>query len=187
MSKKLKAIHIVPILAFLSFIAGALIFFYSRIPTNAALTGQSNPSVTVTAGGSLTVTPIGMAYGNRNAGTHIPYTEGGGHWVELQVDTSVTNWDVKVAKNHDLTSGGDSIPSADFIYTSVYVSGTPVGPNVYNNLEFGTVGTPSNVTDPVVPASANVLRVDARYDLTIPPGQPGGAYSATHTYTLTVS
>ncbi len=151
--------------------------------------GQSTPSVTVAAGGSITVTPTGMSYGSRLSGTHIAYNEGGGHYVALEVSTNTTTWDVDCSKNQDLTSGGNTIASSNFIYTSVFVSGTPADADVYSNLEFGSVGSPSNVTDtPTIPAAANTLRVDARYDLTIPPTQAAASnYQATHTYTLTAS
>ena len=151
--------------------------------------GQSTPSVTVTAGGSITVTPTGMAYGSTAAGTHIAYDDGGGHKVTVTVSTNTTTWDVKCAKSQDLTSGAYSIPSANFIYSSVYVSGTPADADVYGPLAFGTVGVPSNVTDtPSTPAAADTLVVDVRYDLTIGATQAAAAdYQATHTYTLTAS
>jgi hypothetical protein len=151
--------------------------------------GQSAPSVSVAAGGSITVTPTGMAYGSRQAGTNIPYNEGGGHYVEIEVNTNTTTWDVKCSKNQDLTSGGNTVASANFIYSSVYVSGSPATADVYSDLQFGTVGSPSNVTDtPSTPAAASTLRVDVRYDLTLVPTQAAASnYQATHTYTLTAS
>lgn len=152
----------------------------------AGMTGDSTPTVTVTPGGSLTVTPTGMEYGSRAAGTTIPYTEGAGHKVTVGVTTNSTTWSVKCTKSQDLTSGAYSIPSADFKYTSVYVSGTPATALVYGPLSFGTS---TSVTDtPTIPAAANTLVVDVNYDLVIEATQASAAgYTATHTYTLTSS
>lgn len=151
--------------------------------------GQSTPSVTVISGGSITVTPTGMAYGDQPAGTNIPYSEGSGHKVQVTVSTNTTSWNVKCSKTQDLTSGSYSIPSANFIYSSVYVSGTPNNAIVYSNQQFGSAGSPSNVVaTPTTPAAADTLVVDVRYDLTIVPTQAAASgYSATHTYTLTAS
>jgi len=155
----------------------------------AATSGQSTPSVTVTPGGSITVTPTGMAYGDQAAGTHIAYNDGGGHKVALTVNTNTTTWNVKCSKSQDLTSGGNSIASANFIYTSVYVSGTPTTPVVYADQQFGSVGSPSDVAaTPTTPAAAAALVVDVRYDLTVSSTQAAASnYQSTHTYTLTAS
>lgn len=187
MNKRKLILLSLPIVVIVAiFVAGVI--FLSPGKTQAAMSDTSAPSVTVANGGSLTVSPTGMAYGSKAAGTHTAYTDDGGHKVQLQIDTNTTTWDVKVSKDHDLTKGGDTIPSTGFIYSSVYVSGTPNPPDVYGPLQFGTVGSPSNVTDtPGTPAAAVTLVVDVRYDLTIPPTQATGAYSATHTYTLTAS
>ena len=166
-----------------------LVIFCYPIKTNAAMTGDSTPSVTVSSGGSITVTPTGMAYGSKAAGTHTAYTDNGGHKVALAVNTNSSAWAVTMARSQNLTSGSYSIPSTGFIYTSVYVSGTPNPPDVYSNQEFGTSGVPSTVTDtPSTPAAASSLVVDVRYDLTIPATQTAASsYQATHTYTLTAS
>jgi hypothetical protein len=155
----------------------------------AATTDTSTPSVTVTPGGSITVTPTGMSYGSQAAGTHIAYNDGSGHKVAITVTTNTTQWNVKCSKSQDLTSGGNTIASANFIYSSVYVSGTPTTPVVYTNQEFGSVGSPSNVAaTPTTPAAADTLVVDVRYDLTLIPTQAAASsYQATHTYTLTAS
>ncbi|MCJ7530848.1 MAG: hypothetical protein MUO64_07425 [Anaerolineales bacterium] len=154
------------------------------------MTGDSTPTVTVIPGGSLTVTPTGMSYGSRAAGINIPYTEGGGHKVAVTVSTNCTTWDVKCSSSPQvLTSGSDTIPSANFIYSSVRISGTPTNPITYGPLEFGSVGSPSNVvTTPATPAAADTLLVDVRYDLTIGSTQAAATgYTSTHTYTLTAS
>jgi len=154
----------------------------------AATSGQSAPSVDVASGGSITVSPYGMSYGSRNPDTYIPWDEGADHYVRLEVNTNVTNWNVKCSKSQDLKSGSYQIDSTKFIYTSVYVSGAPSDADVYSGKEFGSVGTPSDVTDtPSTPAGANALKVDVLYDLTIIPTQAAASnYQATHTYTLTI-
>ena len=166
-----------------------LVIFCYPVKTNAAMTGDASPSVSVTAGGSITVTPTGMSYGSKAAGTHTAYDADSGHKVALTINTNTTTWDVKVSKNNDLTSGANSIASANFIYTSIRISGTPAAPDVYSDQPFGASGTPSNVTDsPATPAACADLVVDVRYDLTLPSTQTAASnYQATHTYTLTAS
>jgi len=174
-------------LIFALLILGLVVFILPYPGSKAATTGYSYPSVTVAASGSLTVTPVGMSYGTRQAGETIAYNEGSGHLVELTIKTNTNTWDVNVSKDQDLTSGTYTIPSSNFTYDSVYVSGNPNNPNVYSGLEFGTAGSPSNVTDsPAGGAKAQNLRVDVRYNLTIPEYQDPGTYQATHTYTLTL-
>ena len=185
MSKRKPIVLLVAVLLAFGLFSASGFFQNAKADTS----GQSAPSVSVAAGGSITVTPTGMSYGSRQAGTNIAYNEGGGHYVELEVSTNTTTWDVKCSKSQDLTSGSYTIPSVNFIYDSVYVSGSPANADVYSDQQFGTVGSPSNVTDtPSTPAAASTLRVDVRYDLTIGATQTAASnYQATHTYTLTAS
>ena len=185
MSKRKPIVLLLAVLFAFGLFSASGFFQNARADTS----GQSAPTVTVAAGGSITVTPLGMTYGSRLAGTHIAYNEGGGHKVQVEVNTNTTTWDVKCSKSQDLTKDANTVPSANFIYSSVYVSGTPANADVYSSLEFGTVGSPSSVTDtPGTPAAANALKVDVRYDLTLGPTQAAASgYTATHTYTLTAS
>ena len=153
----------------------------------AGTSDHTHPTVEVTAGGSLTVTGTGMDYTTRAAGTTIPYTDG--HKVALTINTNYTGWAVKCTKDTDLTISGNTIPSGDFTYASVWVSGSPAASDldVYGSptkLEFGT--SPTNVADThTTPAPAAALVVDVRYNLVIGPTQAAAAgYTATHTYTL---
>jgi hypothetical protein len=185
MSKRKPIVVLIAVLLAFGLFSASGFFQNAKADTN----GQSAPSVSVAAGGSITVTPTGMSYGSRQAGTHIAYNEGGGHKVALEVNTNTTTWAVQCSKNHDLYSDPNTILSANFIYSSVYVSGTPADADVYSSQEFGSVGSPSNVTDTPSPAAAaNTLKVDVRYDLTLVPTQAAASdYQATHTYTLTAS
>jgi hypothetical protein len=185
MSKRKPIVLLLAILLALGLFSASGFFQNAKADTS----GQSTPSVTIAAGGSITVTPTGMSYGSRQAGIHIAYNEGGGHTVQVEVNTNTTTWDVKCSKSQDLTKDAYTVPSANFIYSSVYVSGSPADADVYSGLEFGTVGSPSSVTDtPTTPAAASALKVDVRYDLTIGGTQAAASgYTATHTYTLTAS
>jgi len=154
--------------------------------------GESEPSVSVAAGGSITVSPHNMPYGSRQPGTRIAWdegdqVEGNDHYVRLEVNTNTTTWRVECSKNDDLFSDPNHIISENFIYTSVVSGGLPADADVYLEQEFGTLGTPSKVTDPHdLVSPANALIVDVRYDLNIVITQAGADnYQAVHTYTLT--
>lgn len=101
-------------------LAGLVFVLAAPVKTEAALTGNASPSVNVTAGGSLALSnTTNVQWGDAAAGDTKTGT------LNCTLSCNVTTYNVKVAKNQDLTSGSYTIPSSAFTYTTSYNSGTP--------------------------------------------------------------
>jgi len=91
-------------------------------------------------------------------------------------------WFLKLHKNHDLTMGAETIPSANFTYTG---SG---GAGGWTDGEFpavAAVGYTAAASEYKVTGTG--LNLTTTYSLTIPDDQTAGTYTNTITYTLTVT
>jgi len=134
-------------------------------------------------GGSLTLSNLtNIQWGDAAAGT----TKNG--IINCTISTTGATYDVKVAKDQDLTSGGNTIPSTSFTYTSSYNSGTPNTGVTYqtSSTQFATTSG-TNVVSVSSGTAADNLNINVNYTLVIPPTQTAASsYTATHTYTLTV-
>ena len=143
------------------------------------------PIVSVSSTGVLTIVS-GTNPANNNAiefGT-VPAGSSSTKTLVLGVSANSAGWTLQVAKNQDLTdssNGMTSIPSNSLRFTSA----GPEGPTyVTAPTEFGFSATPTVVASGTTPISAANITVN--YTLTMPPAQPVGYYSASHTYTLLV-
>jgi len=163
---------------------GGLVVFSLPEKTNADLTDDATPSLNVTAGGSLALSnTANVVWGDAAAGT----TKNG--TLNCTISTNTTTWDVKVATDGVLTSGGETIVSTAFTYQSSFVSGTPNTGVTYveTDTEFAT-SPGTNVASISAGTAADTLNTAVAYELIIPVGQAAASsYTATHTYTLTAS
>lgn len=91
-------------------------------------------------------------------------------------------WYLKLNKDHDLSFGTESIPSANFTYTGSGGLGTWVNGEFPSSPAVGYTAAASEykVTGPG-------LNLTTTYSLTIPDDQTAGTYTNTITYTLTVT
>lgn len=163
---------------------GGLVVFSLPEKTNADMSGDADPSVNVTAGGSLALTnTTNVAWGDAAAGT----TKNG--TLNCTISTNTTTWDVKVATDGVLTSGSDTIDSTNFTYQSSFVSGTPNTGVTYAETDTEFATTPgTNVASISAGTAADTLNSAVDYTLDIPVDQAAASgYTATHTYTLVSS
>jgi len=133
--------------------------------------------------GSLTLSNLtNIQWGDAASGT----TKNG--TINCTITTTGTTYDVKVAKDQDLTSGINTIPSASFTYTSSYNSGIPNSGVTYQTSSTQFATTPgTNVASVSSGTAADNLNINVNYTLVIPPTQTAASsYTATHTYTLAV-
>ncbi len=92
------------------------------------------------------------------------------------------DWYLKIHKDHDLTFGTETIPSANFTYTGSGGAGT------WTNGEFQTSATTCyDAADTERKVMGTGLNLTTTYSLTIPNDQTAGTYTNTITYTLTVT
>ena len=162
-----------------------IVFFLFGMVSAATDTKQVIPVVTVDSSGSLSiVSGVGegnaIEFGNMAPGQTLtkPLTLG---------IIANDNLQLTVGKNQDLKDAptNETIPSANFTYTSSAGTPAPPGTPTYavSDTQFGTEGVPSNV---LTGGEASDCQVEVTYKLITPAAQPGGYYTATHTYTLTV-
>lgn len=136
-------------------------------PTNVSVSATIGPTIQL----NMPTTTVDFGGGSLEPGQNY------GQVISATVNSN-RDWQLAVTKDQDLTSGSDTIPSANLTFGATAVNFTetyeaPAG------TEFGT--------DTVVVSGnrGGGLDTNISYSLDVPWTVPDGVYTATHTYTAT--